>query len=417
MFSRISFLASIIFSLSLTIGCGGEFDVNQSPSRVLEGEPVEVEIIATSPFRYSFDFLDVTPNPGFIFNFDGNEATATLEFIADPNIEYTAEAILKRGSTIENVAEPLNIKYLYRYNEVASYGQGLHIRLPSKAPSAEGYPTIIFIHGGAWNSESYTYFKTHWYDATRRGYAVIAIDYRLTNAHNKYNDVTAEDVRWPAQVQDTRCVLNWVAENADKFKLNVDQVAAVGYSAGGQMALMMGLVDSADHHDKFNAPCSYNKDIPELKAVSVFSAPWDLAYTYNSTSNKTTVKAGIEDLLNMDPAADNFNADQFNQLLQEASPIEYFDENTALPILAFHGYWDTWVRIENHNEIFQEQLDQLHPDGDYPYHLVIAQNNYHEMKNIYNWGRVQYLNFFDRHVKGDTSAPEVTCTSYPACEE
>lgn len=404
---------SVTLSTLILLACGGEIEVDQSPHRPLEGTPVEVVVTATPPDNYSVASIEVIPDPGFIFEVKDAIHSAVLEFIPDPDIDYVVQSTIYNGGETKIIEEPFNLNFLYRYNQVGDYGLGIHVQLPSKKAPAGGYPTILYIHGGSWNSGDYSYFRTQWYDANRRGYAVAAINYRHTDAYKTYDGVEPEDVRWPAQIQDARCALVWLGENADRYNLNTDQFAAVGYSAGAHMSLLLGLTNSEDHPDKFNAPCSEGKVLPKLQAASVFSAPIDLEYTYKTAFRSSGIHEDIRHLVNYDSSYD----DGFYETLREASPLTYFDENSNLAILAFHGVNDNWIKLGNIEEQLANAIENAFPDGDYPFKRILLEGYSHNVASVYNWARPLYLDFFDRHVKGDDSAPEVTCEVYPDCAE
>lgn len=407
------YLSSLVISICalVLIACGGEIEVEQSPSRSLEGSPVEVVVTATPPDDYAVTSVEVIPDPGFIFEVKDAIHTAALEFIPDPDVNYIVQSIVNNGSSTKVIEEPLSLNYLYRYHEVGEYGLGIHLQRPSKKAPAGGYPTILYIHGGSWNSGDYTYFRTQWYEANRRGYAIAAINYRHTDAYLTYGDLAPEDVRWPAQLQDARCALTWLQENAEQYNLNPDQFAAVGYSAGAHMSLLLGLTGEEDHPEKFNAPCTTGKPLPKLKAVSVFAAPIDLDYTYKTAFKSSGLHRDIRDLVNLTSSSD----EGFYDLLAEASPITYLNEDSNLAILAFHGIHDNWVKVGNVTDQLANAIDNAFPEGDYPFKQVLLEEYGHNLRTVYPWAQPLYLNFFDRHVKGDDGAPEVTCEVYPDC--
>ncbi len=48
-------------------------------------------------------------------------------------------------------------------------------------------------------------------------------------------------VTWPAQVHDCKAAVRWVRANAEEYGLDPDRIAAWGRSAGGHLALMLGV--------------------------------------------------------------------------------------------------------------------------------------------------------------------------------
>lgn len=99
----------------------------------------------------------------------------------------------------------------------------LDLYLPKNA--RRPLPTIINIHGGGWcygTKETYQFYGLNW---AQRGFAFVNANYRLAPA-----------VTFPEQLNDVQAYVQWVADHAAKYHLDVNNVFLVGDSAGGQMA-------------------------------------------------------------------------------------------------------------------------------------------------------------------------------------
>lgn len=46
--------------------------------------------------------------------------------------------------------------------------------------------------------------------------------------------------KYPAAVEDVKCAIKWIKDNADKFGIDPERVALIGGSAGGHLAMMAG---------------------------------------------------------------------------------------------------------------------------------------------------------------------------------
>ena len=68
------------------------------------------------------------------------------------------------------------------------------------------------------------------------------VEYRLTRV-----------ARAPAAVEDCRCALRWVFENAEKYSFDTERIIVSGQSAGGHLALMTGMAASEESFDR-NCP-------------------------------------------------------------------------------------------------------------------------------------------------------------------
>src|SRR5690606_22188348 len=69
----------------------------------------------------------------------------------------------------------------------------------------------------------------------RRGIAVAAASYR-------FSDVAT----YPAQLHDAKAAVRWVRANAEDHGLSAERVGAWGFSAGGHLALLLGLTGGRD---------------------------------------------------------------------------------------------------------------------------------------------------------------------------
>ncbi len=95
-------------------------------------------------------------------------------------------------------------------------------------------PVILWIHGGSFISGSRGKFATsrisHLQGFLSEGYTVVSPDYRL-----------APETSLPAICEDAVDACNWIhTEGPELFQADPEKIAAVGYSAGGFLALHCG---------------------------------------------------------------------------------------------------------------------------------------------------------------------------------
>ena len=100
-------------------------------------------------------------------------------------------------------------------------------------------------------------------DFVRHGYAAISPQYRFC----------PKEV-FPAQVQDVKAAVRWVKTHAKEYDIDPERVGAVGFSAGGHLAMMLGLTGSADG---LEGEGSADGPDSRVKAVVNFFGPTDLA--------------------------------------------------------------------------------------------------------------------------------------------
>jgi dipeptidyl aminopeptidase/acylaminoacyl peptidase len=103
------------------------------------------------------------------------------------------------------------------------------LRLPKTAGK---HPVAIVIHGGCWMSQFGLSYMGHLSAAlTEAGFATWNIEYRrVGNAGGG----------WPGTFEDAALATDFLREIAEKHSLDLNQVIAVGHSAGGHLALLLG---------------------------------------------------------------------------------------------------------------------------------------------------------------------------------
>src|SRR5262249_27590547 len=139
----------------------------------------------------------------------------------------------------------------------------LNVYVPPGAAPAGGRPVIIAIHGGGWRRLG----KAGYGDRIAsvfvpRGYVVVAPNYALSAPGRP---------SWPTNLDDLRAVVAWVRSNADGLGIDPNRVAAMGESAGGNLAELLG-TDAG--------PSGTGLASTEVNAVIAFSAPSNLTALY-----------------------------------------------------------------------------------------------------------------------------------------
>ncbi len=90
-----------------------------------------------------------------------------------------------------------------------------------KGMDGKKLPVIVSIHGGGWvygDKERYQYYCM---SLAQQGFAVVNFTYRL-----------APEFKFPASLEDTNLVMDWVVKNGRRYDMDTQHVFAVGDSAG-----------------------------------------------------------------------------------------------------------------------------------------------------------------------------------------
>jgi len=173
--------------------------------------------------------------------------------------------------------------------------------------SQEVLPTIIMIHGGAWISGDKWNVIDHAIQMAEAGFVVMAINYRLAPAYP-----------WPAQLVDCHAALAWIAQHQHEWHADVDRLGVWGYSAGGQLALMIALEDKTD--------------LPRVQACVAGGPPCDMDFVPLKSRMLSSFLGG--------------SREELTERYREASPIHLLTADDP-PLFIFHGEDDFIVPIEN----------------------------------------------------------------------
>ncbi len=107
----------------------------------------------------------------------------------------------------------------------------LDLYRPEGTPPPGGWPVVVAIHGGGWSGGSFHGYGRSVARLARHGLAVASVGYHLSR-----NDQPG----WPQNRDDIRASLVWIRKHAPDYALNPDRIAALGASAGGHLASLLG---------------------------------------------------------------------------------------------------------------------------------------------------------------------------------
>ncbi len=206
----------------------------------------------------------------------------------------------------------------------------VELALDAVIPPGDGpFPAVILIHGGAWmagNRSSMVPFSER---LVRRGFACFAVSYRLAPKH-----------RYPAQIEDCQHAVQWIRAHASEYRVDATRLAALGPSAGGHLAAMLGLLEDLRDAD---ADDPVRRESSKVQCVVDFFGP-SLCERKPSGSVDTQ------------PPPEVFG-DAPDSLYAEASPLNAVTKDDA-PFLLIHGDKDDSVPIE-HSIWLDEKLKKV----------------------------------------------------------
>ncbi|HEX9942154.1 MAG TPA: alpha/beta hydrolase [Thermoanaerobaculia bacterium] len=144
-----------------------------------------------------------------------------------------AAVIAILGATLSCAPDPPNpletIGFEYRvipnltYRTVGGWTGRLDLYV---RPDGRNKPTLFWIHGGGWTAGSKEEDALFFLPYLADGWSVASVEYRLAAA-----------AAAPAAVEDCRCALAWLLQNAARYGVSAERVVISGISAGGHLAL------------------------------------------------------------------------------------------------------------------------------------------------------------------------------------
>lgn len=121
-------------------------------------------------------------------------------------------------------------------------------------------PLVVVIHGGGWTGGSRADMTALSKAIAEKGMAAANVDYRLAPAF-----------RWPAMLDDVQSAVRFMRTNARKYLIDPKRVGSAGASAGGHLALLLGLRETRDAQGYLPRQSS------RVKAVFNIFGPTDLS--------------------------------------------------------------------------------------------------------------------------------------------
>lgn len=104
------------------------------------------------------------------------------------------------------------------------------------------FPTLMFVHGGAWKSGNKKLYAAFGSTFAKQGIGVVVINYRLTDKTNS--------VKHPDHINDVASAFAWIHANIGKYGGRNDRIFISGHSAGGHLVSLLATDESylKEHH-------------------------------------------------------------------------------------------------------------------------------------------------------------------------
>ncbi len=165
-----------------------------------------------------------------------------------------------------------------------------------------------------------------------KGYSCFAVEYRLS-----------DEAKYPAAVLDVKTAIKYIKSKASKFNVDVNKIAVLGCSSGGQMAALIG---TTNNNSAFEEKDNSNQN---ANVQAIIDMDGTLAFRHPESTEGKAASLWLNGTYEENP--ENWN---------QAAPLNHADENTP-PILfinsdmtRFHAGRDDMIAILNKFQIYSE---------------------------------------------------------------
>lgn len=184
-----------------------------------------------------------------------------------------------------------------------------------KERSQDLMAAVVWIHGGGWRGGDKNNARNA-RAAAERGFFAVSLNYRLSGV-----------AKFPAAVEDCKCAVRWLRASAEKYGVDPERIGVWGSSAGGHLALMVGL---ADEKAGLEGKGGYARVSSRVAAVCSWFGPAELEVIGTGGGENAV---GL--FLGEGAAAEAY---------AKASPVTHATPDDP-PVLLIHGDKDTLVPL------------------------------------------------------------------------
>jgi len=329
------------------------FKKDSLPIMLIHGDKDPLVPIETSRFMHEkgremdadITLLEVKDGDHGMHN---KEASPTPAEFRDARNEFILKHLLK------NIATPYEIGSIYYkgfnakrdilYKTVDDINLYMDILIPEVEAPKNGYPIIVFIHGGAWASTNRYSMRDFEY-WNKEGIAVAVIDYRVAmpNRYEKRNVYTVRDC-----LTDCFDASRWLVKNAKEYNLDTTRMATYGESAGGHLSLATVLANQDDFVG--------NKELSQYRPNFVCGA--GIAPVVTLTDKNLSHQLGDRRITGKKFMSPEGIAESI-----ALSPMEMLTEN-SVPTFIIQGDTDDSIKIEG-PRAYYEKAKSLGLDVEY----------------------------------------------------
>lgn len=263
------------------------------------------------------------------------DTSFTVYSAADKIKKSFPNAVAVKTEIHENVIVKKDIVY----SAVNGYKLLLDVFYPKKKKKIPS-PAVVLIHGGGWHSGNKSMEHPIAAFLAEKGFTAVTVEYRM-----------AMDFPYPAAVYDLKTAVRWLRKNAKTYNVDVNKIAALGCSAGAELATFLGTTNGLK---QFEGNGEYSRFSSSVQAVVNIDGIVDFMHI-NSTKHCDNPAKPC--------AADNWFGGSYKTIPEkwkEASPITYAGKSTPPVVFInsaledYHAGRDEFIKILSKNNIYYE---------------------------------------------------------------
>ncbi len=199
--------------------------------------------------------------------------------------------------------------------------QHLQLNMARPATGTGPFPAVVCIHGGGFRAGTREGHNPLCIALAQKGFVAVTVTYRL-----------APKYQFPAAVYDVKAAVRWLRANAQRYKINPDRIGATGDSAGGHLALFLGVTAGQRQFEGDGGNATFSSSV---NCVVDYYGPSDFTKSYGKSVDAHEVL----------PLFFGANLEQERQKHIIGSPLNWVTP-AASPTLLIHGTEDKYVAYE-----------------------------------------------------------------------
>ncbi len=229
---------------------------------------------------------------------------------------------------------------------IYGHAGGVDLKMDIGVPEGKGpFPVILFFHGGGWQQGD----KSHMHKWIRKvvasGYVGVSVGYRFAPAF-----------KWPSQVEDAKAAVRYLRAHEKELKIDPKRIGAMGESAGGYLALMLGVTSSHDQLEGEGGSPTFSSSI---QAVVSYVSATDFTIPRAELSPELQAEMQRYYHKSLDQVRLDFTGAKSpdDPILKRISVLSYVDKDDP-PVMMFYGDSDPVVSLE-HAYRLQRELEKV----------------------------------------------------------